>query len=126
MKIMKIEAYNLRSMPSAQTHVEFVYNECNSLVAIRLYSYCTCILETVRMEKGGIYQWVTNVVFNPAYSRTTARHVNRFTHELFGCNHYFECKEAWANESPLAEVLCTNSIMNFCNEYHKYGKRLHN
>lgn len=126
MKIMKIEAYNLRSMPSAQTHVEFVYNKCNSLVAIRLYSYCTCILETVRMEKGGIYHWVTNVVFNPAYSRTTARHVNRFTHELFGCNYYFECKEAWANKSPLAEVLYTNSIMNFCNEYHKYGKRLPN
>lgn len=126
MKIMKIEAYNLRSMPSAQTHVEFVYDKCNSLVAIRLYSYCTCIIETVRTEKGGIYHWVTNVVFNPAYSRTTARHVNRFTHELFGCNYYFECKEAWANKSPLAEVLYTNSIMNFCNEYHKYGKRLHN
>lgn len=123
---MKIEAYHLRSMPSAQTHVEFVYNKCNSLVAIRLYSYCTCILETVCMEKGGIYHWVTNVVFNPAYSRTTARHVNRFTHELFGCNYYFECKEAWANKSPLAEVLDTNSIMNFCNEYHNYGKRLPN
>lgn len=51
---MKIESYHLRSMPSAQTHVEFVYNECNSLVAIRLYSYRTCILETVRMEKAGI------------------------------------------------------------------------
>ena len=122
---MKIESYRLRSMPSAQTHVEFVYNECNSLVTIRLYSYHTCILETVRMEKGGIYHWVTNVVFNPAYSRTTARHVNRFTHELFGCNYYFECKEAWANESPLSEVLNANSIMNFWNEYRQYGKRFH-
>jgi hypothetical protein len=118
--------YHLRSMPSAQTHVAFVYNECNSLVAIRLYSYSTCILETVRMEKGDIYHWVTNVVFDPAYSRTTARHVNRFTRELFGRNYYLECKEAWANKSPLAEVLYTNSIMNFCNEYHKYGKRLRN
>lgn len=117
--------YHLRSMPSAQTHVEFVYNECNSLVAIRLYSYRTCILETVRMEKGGIYHWVTNVVFNPAYSRTTARHVNSFTSELFGRNHYFECKEAWANESPLVEVLNTNAIMNFWNEYNKYGKHFH-
>lgn len=117
--------YHLRSMPSAQTHVEFVYNECNSVVAIRLYSYRTCILETVRMEKGGIYRWVTNVVFNPAYSRTTARHVNRFTHELFGCNYYFECKESWANKSPLAEVLNTNSIMDFWNEYRQYGKHFH-
>lgn len=117
--------YHLRSMPSAQTHVEFVYNECDSLIAIRLYSYRTCILETVRMEKGSIYHWVTNVVFNPAYSRTTARHVNRFTHELFGCNYYFECKEAWANESPLAEVLHTNAIMDFWNEYRQYGKHFH-
>lgn len=117
--------YRLRSMPSAQAHVEFVYNKCESLVAIRLYSYRTCILETVRMEKGGIYHWVTNVVFNPAYSRTTARHVNRFTHELFGCNYYFECKEAWANESPLAEVLNTNVIMDFWNGYQQYGKHFH-
>lgn len=120
---MKIESYHLRSMPSAQAHVEFVYNECDSLVAIRLYSYRTCILETVRTETGCIY-WVTNVVFNPAYSRTTARHVNRFTNELFGCNYYFECKEAWANESPLADVLNTNTIMNFLNDYHQHGKRL--
>lgn len=117
--------YRLRSMPAAQTHVEFVYNECNSLVAIRLYSYRTCILETVRMEKGGIYHWVTNVVFNPAYSRTTARHVNRFTKELFGCNYYFECKDAWAKEVPLSDVLNTNAIMHFCNEYQNYGKHFH-
>ena len=126
MKNMKIESYKLRSMPSAQTHVEFEYDKSNSLVAIRLYSYCTCILETVCTEKGGINHWVTNVVFNPAYSHTTARHVNRFTNELFGCNYYFECKEAWANKSQLAVELDTNSIMNFCNEYHKYGKRLPN
>jgi hypothetical protein len=117
--------YRLRSMPSAQAHVEFVYNKCEPLVAIRLYSYRSCILETVRMEKGGIYHWVTNVVFNPAYSRTTTRHVNRFTHELFGCNYYFECKEAWANESPLAEVLNTNVIMDFWNGYQQYGKHFH-
>ncbi len=117
--------YHLRSMPSAQAHVEFVYNECGSLVAIRLYSYRTCILETVRMEKGGIYHWVTNVVFNPAYSRTTCRHVNRFTHELFGCNYYFECKAAWTDEMPLDEVLTTNAIMDFWNGYKQYGKRFH-
>lgn len=117
--------YRMRSMPSAQAHVEFVYNECDSLVAIRLYSYRTCILETVRMEKGGIYHWVTNVVFNPAYSRTTARHVNRFTNELFGCNYYFECKDAWAKEVSLSEVLNTNTIMDFWNEYQQYGKHFH-
>lgn len=114
--------YHLRSMPSAQTHVEFVHDNCNVLVSIRLVSYRTPILEIDRVEKDGEFVWVTNVVFNPAYSRTTARHVNRFTHELFGCNYYFECKEAWANESPLAEVLCNNAIMNFWNEYQQYGK----
>ena len=122
---MKTMNYCLRSMPAAQAHVEFVYNDCDSLVAIRLYSYRTCILNTVRMEKGGIYHWVTSVVFNPAYSRTTARHVNRFTKELFGCNYYFECKKAWADETELAEVLNANDIMNFWNEYQQYGKHFH-
>ena len=117
--------YRMRSMPSAQAHVEFVCNECDSLVAIRLYSYRTCILETVRMEKGGIYHWVTNVVFNPAYSRTTARHVSQFTYELFGRNYYFECKDAWAKKVPLSDVLNPNTIMNFCNEYFNYGKHFH-
>lgn len=122
---MATNSYRLRSMPSAQAHVDFVYDEYNSLVAIRLYSYRTCILETSRMEKGGIYHWVTNVVFNPAYSRTTARHVNRFTKELFGWNYYFECKYAWADGTALSEVLSTNTIMDFWNEYKQYGKKFH-
>lgn len=122
---MKIESYHLRSMPSAQTHVEFVHDNCNALASIRLVSYSTTILKIDRVEKDDEYVWVTNVVFNPAYSRTTARHVNRFTQELFGCNYYFECKEAWANEPTLAEVLNTNAIMNFWNEYQQYGKHFH-
>ena len=122
---MKIESYHLCSMPSAQTHVEFVYDNHKALVCIRLFSYRTPILEIGRVEKDDEYVWVTNVVFNPAYSRTTARHVNRFTHELFGRNYYFECKEAWANESPLVDVLNTNAIMNFRNEYQQFGKHFH-
>lgn len=117
--------YRLRSMPYAQTHVEFVHNEGKVLVAVRLYSYRTCILETERIEKGGSYYWVTKVLFNPAYSPTTARHVNRYTQELFGYNCYFECKDAWANESPLGEVLNTNTVMDFWNEYRQYGKNFH-
>lgn len=117
--------YRLRSMPAAQAHVEFVRDNCNELVSIRLVSYRTAILEIDRVEKDDEYVWVTNVVFNPAYSRTTARHVNRFTHELFGCNYYFECKEAWATDSTLVEVHSTNDIMNFWNEYQQYGKHFH-
>ena len=117
--------YHLRSMPYAQVHVEFVHDNCNALVSIRLVSYSTPILVIDRVEKGGEFVWVTNVVFNPAYSRTTARHVNRFTSELFGCNYYFECKEAWANKSSLADVLNTNAIMNFWNYYKQYGKKFH-
>lgn len=117
--------YRLCSMPFAQAHVEFVHDNCNVLASIRLVSYSTTILEIDRVEKDGEFVWVTNVVFNPACSRTTARHVNRFTRELFGCNYYFECKEAWANESPLSEVLNTNAIMNFWNEYKQYGKHFH-
>lgn len=117
--------YHLRSMPYAKVHVEFVHDNRNVLVSIRLVSYRTPILEIERVEKGGEFVWVTNVVFNPAYSRTTARHVNSFTSELFRCNYYFECKEAWANESPLGEVLTTNAIMNFYNYYQQYGKHFH-
>lgn len=117
--------YYLRSMPSAQAHVEFVLDNCNEPVYIRLVSYRTPILEIDRVEKDGEFVWVTNVVFNPAYSHTTARHVNRFTQELFGCNYYYECKEAWVNESMLAEVLYTNDIMNFYNDYQQYGKHFH-
>ena len=114
--------YRLRSMPSAQAHVEFVYDNHNELVSIRLVSYRTSIIETGRIEKDGEFLWVTNVLFNPAYSRTTMRHVNRFTNELFGCNYYYECKDAWAKNVPLSEVLNTNTIMNFCNKYKQYGK----
>lgn len=114
--------YHLRSMPAAQTHVVFVHDNHNALVSIRLVSYRTSILEIDRIEKDGEFLWVTNVVFNPAYSRTTARHVNRFTTELFGCNYYYECKDAWAKEVPLSEVLSTNTIMDFWNEYRQYGK----
>lgn len=117
--------YHLRSMPSAQTHVEFVHDNHKALVRIRLFSYSTPILEIDRIEKDGEYVWVTNVVFNPAYSHTTARHVNSFTNELFGRNCYFECKEAWANESPLCEVITTNAVMNFYNDYQQYGKHFH-
>lgn len=117
--------YRMRSMPAAQVHVEFVHDNHNELVSVRLVSYHTPILEIDRVEKDGEFVWVTNVVFNPAYSRTTARHVNRFTHELFGCNYYFECKDAWAKEVPLSEVLNTNTIMDFCNVYRQYGKHFH-
>lgn len=122
---MLIENYRLRSMPSAQCHVEFKHDINSALVAIRLVSYSTLILEVDRVEKDGGYVWVTNVKFSPAYSRTTARHVNRFTMELFGCNYYFECKDAWAKEVPLAEVLNTNTIMDFWNEYRQYGKHFY-
>ena len=122
---MKIESYHLCSMPAAQVHVEFVHDNCNVLVSIRLVSYRTPILEIDRVEKDGEFVWVTNVVFNPACSRTTARHVNRFTHELFGRNYYFECKEAWANKSTLADMLNNNAIMNFWNDYQNYGKHFH-
>lgn len=117
--------YHLRSMPAAQAHVEFVRDNCNALVSIRLVSYRTTILEINRVEKDCVFVWVTNVMFNPAYSRTTARHVNRFTHELFGRNYYFECKESWANKFPLAVVLNNNAIMNFWNDYQQYGKHFH-
>lgn len=117
--------YRLRSMPSAQTHVQFLEDDNGKLISIYLYSYTTPILRVGRVEKDGDCVWSTNVLFNPAFSHTTARHVNRFTHELFGCNYYYECKDAWAKKVPLSEVLNTNTIMHFWNEYMQYGKHFH-
>ena len=117
--------YHLRSMPAAQAHVEFVHDNHGELVAVHLYSYRTRILEIDRVEKDEGYVWVTNVVYNPAYSRTTARHVNRFTRELFGMNYYYECKHAWQYDHALDELLKSHVIMDFWNEYRQYGKHFH-
>ena len=88
---MKRYSYRMLSMPHANAHVEFVVDNFSCLTNIRLYSYSTMILdlELNRDSYGG----VLTVCYRVDCSATTARHVNRFTIELFGENKYHELKK---------------------------------
>ena len=118
---MSIEKYHLRSMPAAQCHVCLITDELGAPTAIELYSYRTCILQIYR-RPGDV--WACYTVFNPAYSNTTARHVNRFTTELFGINMYYECKDVYNSEDDCLPTLLSNhEVYDFWNYYSQYGKK---
>lgn len=113
--------YHLKSMPAAQCHVRLNTDEHGAPMSIELYSYRTCILVVSRRPSD---VWACYPVFNPAYSATTSRHVNRFTTELFGVNMYFECKEVYNSEQDcLPTLLANREVCDFWNYYTQYGKR---
>ena len=88
---MKSYNYHMISMPAANCHVEFIVDDLSILRNIRLWSYSTCILDVSvgPDETDAIDILIDNYV---DCSHTTARHVNRFTTELFGENKYFDFK----------------------------------
>lgn len=86
---MQITSYHLMSMPSAQCHVEVFRTDGGSLREIRLVSYTTTIL-AVKQHGFDIDIEVEHPV---NCSRTTTRHVNRFTTELTGMNLWHELKK---------------------------------
>ena len=112
----KIEArdYVLRSMPFAQCRVRIGYDaETKQPVIVKLISYSTTILAC--FSDGGMIKCLITAPVN--YSRTTARHVNRFTKELFGDSKYFDMKGA--------ETYFTDNngrFESFCKQYGEYGK----
>lgn len=116
---MKIESYHLRSMPYAQCHVEF-YTDGLFVNEVRLVSYTTTILS---VKYNGSDAEV-EVVHPVDCSHTTARHVNRFTMELFGSNKYFALKELYVGCTMLFEGGAA-SIRNMHDEYLTYGKHFH-
>lgn len=81
--------YALESMPCANCRVRLAINsETGDVIFVQLVSYATLILEArlndCRLEA---------LVYAPVnYSPTTARHVNRFTTEMFGRNLYHVLK----------------------------------
>lgn len=85
---MIITSYHLMSMPSASCHVNF-YRNNGVLVKAELVSYNTVML-TAEYDLNDIKLTVNHFV---GCSRTTARHVNRFTTELAGTNLYHELKK---------------------------------
>lgn len=86
---MKNEYYHLRSMPNAQCHVELSVDDSGRFKSVTLVSYSTKILTLNYTADDEV--WCT-VNYPVDCSKTTARHVNRFTSEFLGRNLYHELK----------------------------------
>ena len=80
---MRVEYYKLRSMPYASCKVAICFNDNNAVYSVGLISYNTLVLKVHGNELWRTWQ---------GYSATTARHINRFTHEFFGENLYHAWK----------------------------------
>lgn len=111
--------YCLRSMPHAQCHVAFI-SDGGCLKEVRLVSYSTTILS---VKYNGTDADV-EVMYPVDCSRTTARHVNRFTTELLGTNEYHALKKLGEGCTMRFEG-CAVCISNLHTEYLNYGKQLY-
>ena len=116
---MKIESYRLRSMPSAQCHVEFYSDGCY-IKEVRLVSYTTTILSVTYHQNAADVKVVCPV----NCSRTTARHVNRFTVELLGTNEYYALKKLADGYTMRFEDMGV-CISDLHNKYRQNGKRFY-
>ena len=114
---MIITSYHLMSMPSASCHVNF-YRNNGVLVKAELVSYNTVML-SAEYDGNNIKLTVNHFV---GCSRTTARHVNRFTTELTGTNLYHELKKVPKGGTYIVDgaAVCL-SDMAF--KYADHGKR---
>ena len=115
----QVKKFHLISMPSAQTHVEFLLYD-GEVQAIWFFSYRTLELLIHKNESG---KWVCKVCAYAGYSSTTARHYNLFTNEFFGKNLYFECKAADIG-SNLDVVISQRDVTSFYNHYVSCGKKI--
>lgn len=115
---MKIESYRLRSMPSAQCHVDFYTDGCY-LKEVRLVSYTTTILSVKYHGSDADIE----VMYPVNCSHTTASHVNRFTTELLGTNEYHALKKLGEGCTMRFEGMAV-CISDLHNNYRNYGKRL--
>lgn len=111
--------YRLRSMPSAQCHVEFI-TDFGVLKEVRLVSYYTAILSVKYHDTDADVEVMHPVNCSP----TTARHVNRFTTELLGTNEYHALKKLSEGCTMRFEG-CAVCISNLHTEYLNYGKKFH-
>ena len=114
---MIITSYHLMSMQSASCHVNF-YRNNGVLVKAELVSYKTVML-TAEYDGSNIKLTVNHFV---GCSRTTARHVNRFTTELTGINLYHELKKV-----PVGGVYSVKDaavcLSDMAFKYANHGKR---
>lgn len=82
---MLLKSRKMFSMPGANARVR-IY-ECGVCYNVYLWSYETAVLKLTAWKDGTYSLHCTGT-----YSKTTARHINRFTTEFFGTNLYFDCK----------------------------------
>lgn len=112
---MKSYSYHMISMPCANTHVEFVVDNFSCLANIRLYSYSTMMLDLVLNRS--THNGVLEVCYSVDCSVTTARHVNRFTTELFGENKYHELKKLGCG----AKLDCEDILLKAVEMFERYS-----
>ena len=117
---MKHYNYKMLSMPHANTYVEFITDNFGCLANIRLYSYSTLMLDLSLSRSS--YNGVLEVKYPVNCSKTTARHVDRFTTELFGENKYHALKKLTVCD----QIDCEDILMKAVDMFERYainGKR---
>ena len=114
-------SYHLYTAPYSQCYVEFVTDD-DKLSLIRFFSYNTLELELSQATDGYWYPVVRAYV---AYSRTTGRHVSRFTTELYGESKYYQCKECEIDHCCRDMALTDDVIQRFYNDYRRGDKRFY-
>ena len=118
-----ISSYKMRSMPAANCHIEIVRDsKTNAFKGVYLISYRTLIMEIcfdpdTALESVKLYYPVD-------FSRTTARHVNRFTTEWLGENCYFKLKDKEKGYTMSANWGVRNTL-EMLHWYENNGKRFY-
>lgn len=79
--------FRLGSMPQAQAHVRIIRND-SVLEEVQLISYSTLVIVITR-DTDDKFVWSCS----GTYSKTTARHIGRFTSEFLGENLYYKAKD---------------------------------
>lgn len=120
-----VDQYRMHSMPSAQCHICVYRNDKGDIDEISLVSYSTRVITIQHILADDSYK----MFCTGTYSRTTARHINRFTAEFFGASKYYACKGALREKFfvnvDLGYFVCdcdTDRIVKRVADYVKSGK----
>lgn len=116
---MKIYSYYMITMPYANAHVEFFVDKFSCLRKVQLYSFSTLMLDLTlnRSNQNGVLK----VCYPVNCSSRTARHINRFTIELFGENKYHELKKNKKGDLIECEDILSKAVEMF-ERYSRDGK----
>lgn len=98
------QRFRMHTMPKAQCHVHIFM--CDDGIQVDLISYSTLVCRA-RLIGSKLTLECTGV-----YTRTTSRHINRFTTEFFGKNLYYTCKGI-ADSGDAMVSTCATDISRF-------------